>query len=40
MSPRQISAAEVAGLIRDGQTVGLDGFTMMGLADEIYAAIE
>lgn len=39
MSPRQISAAEVAGLIRDGQTVGLDGFTMMGVADEIYAAI-
>ncbi|MET3174616.1 UNVERIFIED_ORG: propionate CoA-transferase [Arthrobacter sp. UYCu721] len=40
MSPSTITAQEAASLIRDGQTVGLDGFTMMGVADEIYRAIE
>ncbi|NQX13836.1 malonate decarboxylase subunit alpha [Microbacteriaceae bacterium VKM Ac-2855] len=35
-----VSAADAAALIGDGRTVGLDGFTMMGVADEIYAAIQ
>jgi propionate CoA-transferase len=40
MSPRIIPAEAVADLIQDGQTVGTDGFTLMGVADEIYAAIQ
>ena len=40
MNPKVVSAAEAAGLIGDGQTVGLDGFTLMGVADEVYAAIQ
>src|SRR5690625_1088609 len=40
MSPDIITVDEVPGLIKDGQTVGADGFTMMGVADEIYAAIQ
>lgn len=39
MTPREVTARDAAGLIADGATVGLDGFTMMGVADEIYAAI-
>ncbi|OIU88219.1 CoA-transferase [Microbacterium sp. AR7-10] len=40
MSPQIITADEVPGVIEDGQTVGTDGFTLMGVADEIYAAIQ
>jgi propionate CoA-transferase len=40
MSPKLIDAATAASLIEDGQTVGLDGFTLMGVADEVYAAVE
>ncbi|VEI13622.1 CoA-transferase [Trueperella bialowiezensis] len=36
----QVTPAEVASLIPNGATVAGDGFTMMGVADEIYAAIE
>lgn len=39
MIPHEITAPEAARLIGNGATVGLDGFTMMGVADEIYAAI-
>ncbi|MBW9110466.1 hypothetical protein JNB63_10730 [Microbacterium trichothecenolyticum] len=35
-----ITPAEAAGLITDRSTVALDGFTMMGVADEVYAAIQ
>ncbi|MGE2712615.1 CoA-transferase [Mycolicibacterium litorale] len=38
--PRTITAAEAAMLITDGVTVAGDGFGMMGVADEVYAAIE
>lgn len=40
MSANVVSAVEAAGLIRDGQTIGLDGFTLMGVADEVYAAVQ
>jgi len=40
MSAQVISAADAANLIRDAQTIAVDGFTMMGVADEVYAAIE
>lgn len=40
MSFKQISAKEVASLIPNGATVAGDGFTMMGVADEIYLEIE
>mgnify|MGYP003537785536 FL=1 len=39
MTAVEITAAEAAALVLDGSTVGLDGFTMMGVADEIYAAV-
>lgn len=39
MSAKIVTAEEAATLVRDGQTLGLDGFTMMGVADEVYAAI-
>ena len=40
MSPRIVTADEVAPLIADGATVASDGFTMMSVADEIYLAVE
>ena len=40
MTAKIINAAEVAALLKDGQTIAVDGFTMMGVADEIYSAIE
>ena len=40
MSPQFISAVTAAALLSDGATVATDGFTMMGVAEEIYAAIE
>lgn len=40
MSAQVVTAAQAAALIRDGQTIGLDGFTMMGVADEVYAAVQ
>lgn len=39
MRPAVISPAEAAALIGNGQTVGFDGFTLMGVADDIYQAI-
>ncbi|MDR0784134.1 MAG: hypothetical protein LBE83_10320 [Propionibacteriaceae bacterium] len=35
-----LEASAIAGLIADGATVVSDGFTMMGVADEILASIE
>ncbi|MFP7706452.1 CoA-transferase [Trueperella sp. LYQ141] len=40
MSFQQIGAEDVAALIPNGATVAGDGFTMMGVADEIYLRIE
>jgi propionate CoA-transferase len=40
MSAAVIEAAAAAAMIADDATVGLDGFTMMGVADEVYAAIQ
>lgn len=40
MSAQVITADAAAHLIKDGQTVGTDGFTLMGVADEIYAAVQ
>lgn len=40
MTAKVVSAAEAASVIRDGQTIGLDGFTLMGVADEVYAAVQ
>ncbi|MEU2036710.1 CoA-transferase [Nocardia amamiensis] len=40
MSPRIVTAEQAADLIPDGSTVAVDGFTMMGVAEEVYAAIE
>jgi len=37
---RRVRVDEVAALVPDGATVVADGFSMMGVADEIYAAIE
>lgn len=38
--PRMVTAEEAAALVHDGATVAGDGFGMMGVADEVYAAIE
>lgn len=40
MSIKQVTPEEVASLIPNGATVAADGFTMMSVADEIYAHIE
>lgn len=40
MSFKQVTPEEVASLIPNGATVAADGFTMMSVADEIYAHIE
>lgn len=40
MSFIQVTPEEVASLIPNGATVAADGFTMMSVADEIYAHIE
>lgn len=40
MTFQQVEAAQVPALIKNGATVAGDGFTMMGVADEIYASIE
>lgn len=40
MSFEQVTPEEVASLIPNGVTVAADGFTMMSVADEIYAHIE
>lgn len=40
MSFKQVTPEEVASLIPNGVTVAADGFTMMSVADEIYAHIE
>lgn len=40
MSFKQVSSSEVAALIPNGSTVVGNGFTMMGVADEIYYEIE
>ena len=40
MSFKQVMPEEVASLIPNGATVAGDGFTMMSVADEIYAHIE
>jgi propionate CoA-transferase len=40
MKPAIITASQAAALIATGDTVGLDGFTMLGVAEEIYAAIQ
>ena len=37
---RFLSADEAARLIPDGATVATDGFTLLGVAEEVYAAIE
>lgn len=38
--PLVVSADEIAALIDDGMTIASEGFTMMGVAEELYAAIE
>lgn len=38
--PRVVSADEIAALIDDGMTIASEGFSMMGVAEELYAAIE
>ena len=40
MSPRVVSAQQAVEAITDGATVATDGFTMMGVAEAIFAAIE
>lgn len=40
MSPRFVSVAEAVAAIADGATVATDGFTMMGVAEAVYAGIE
>lgn len=40
MSFKQVTPEDVASLIPNGATVAADGFTMMSVADEIYAHIE
>jgi propionate CoA-transferase len=40
IKPKFISADQAAQLIRDGVTLGIEGFTMMGVAEEIYRALE
>src|SRR5512146_185618 len=38
--PPVVAADEIAALIEDGMTIASEGFTMMGVAEELYAAIE
>lgn len=38
--PKFMSAEEAASLIKDGAVVAGEGFTMMGVAEEVYQAIE
>lgn len=40
MSPRVVSVQEAVAAIADGATVVTDGFTMMGVAEAVFAAIE
>lgn len=40
MSPRVVSVQEAVAAIADGATVATDGFTMMGVAEAVFAAIE
>jgi propionate CoA-transferase len=39
-SPQILSAAQAAALITDGQTVGSTGFSMTGVAEALYRALE
>lgn len=39
-NPRIITAEQAAALVHDGAVVAGDGFGMMGVADEVYAAVE
>ncbi|MGH2344158.1 MAG: acyl CoA:acetate/3-ketoacid CoA transferase, partial [Chloroflexota bacterium] len=38
--PRVVAADDIASLIDDGMTIASEGFSMMGVAEELYAAIE
>ena len=38
--PRLLSASDAAALIADGQTVASTGFSMIGVAEDLYRAIE
>jgi propionate CoA-transferase len=40
MGPTFVSADQAAGLIEDGVTVATDGFTLLGVAEEIFDALE
>ena len=40
MSPRVVTVKEAVAVIADGATVVTDGFTMMGVAEAVFAGIE
>lgn len=39
-APRFVSADEAAAVIADGATVATDGFTLLGVAEEVFEAVE